>query len=95
MTFAPALRQELRLLPASANPDGSPSWMIHDPVTNRFFRIGWLDFELLLRWGMKSPAALLDSIRAETTLDAQEEDIKSLSGFLQQHELLQIWPSST
>ena len=89
MTFAPALRQELRLLPASANPDGSPSWMIHDPVTNRFFRIGWLDFELLLRWGMKSPAALLDSIRAETTLDAQEEDIKSLSGFLQQHELLQ------
>lgn len=89
MSFAPALRQELRLLPASANPDGSPSWMIHDPVTNRFFRIGWLDFELLLRWGMESPSALLNSVRAETTLDPQEEDIRSLSGFLQQHELLQ------
>lgn len=89
MSFATALRQELRLLPASANPDGSPSWMIHDPVTNRFFRIGWLDFELLLRWGMESPSALLNSVRAETTLDPQEEDIRSLSGFLQQHELLQ------
>jgi putative peptide zinc metalloprotease protein len=24
--------------------------MIQDPVTNRFFRIGWLDFELLVHW---------------------------------------------
>ena len=45
----PPLREELRLLPAAANHDGSPAWMVHDPINNRFFRVGWLDFEMLLR----------------------------------------------
>ena len=45
----PALREDLQLFPAAANRDGSPAWMILDPVTNRFFRLGWLEFELLSR----------------------------------------------
>ena len=46
----PPLREELRLLPAATNRDGTPAWIVQDPVNNRFFRIGWIDFELLLRW---------------------------------------------
>ncbi|HWL28440.1 MAG TPA: hypothetical protein VNQ97_05985, partial [Burkholderiaceae bacterium] len=34
----PALREDLKIFPASGNADGSLAWMIHDPVTNRFFR---------------------------------------------------------
>ena len=51
----PALREDLKLFPAAANRDGSPAWMIQDPVSNRFFRIGWLEFELLSRWDLKNP----------------------------------------
>jgi putative peptide zinc metalloprotease protein len=84
----PTLRDELRLLPASANADGSPAWMIHDPVVNRFFRIAWLDFELLLRWGLASPPGLVSSVNAQTLLHAEEGDVHQLLLFLRQHSLL-------
>lgn len=84
----PALRDELHLQPAAANADGSPAWLIHDPVVNRFFRIGWLDFELLLRWGLGSPQALTASVNTQTLLQAEDADVTSLMAFLQRHCLL-------
>ena len=46
----PRVRQDLKLYPGPQHRDGSPSWRILDPVRNRFFEIGWLEFELLARW---------------------------------------------
>ena len=87
-TRLPALREELRLLPAAANHDGSPAWMVQDPVNNRFFRIGWIDFELLLRWAEGSPQAIVEAVSAETTLSIDETDVMALVAFLDQHSLL-------
>ncbi len=84
----PALREELRLLPAASNHDGSPAWMVQDPVNNRFFRIGWIDFELLLRWAEGSPQAIVEAVSAETTLSVEESDVMALVAFLDQHSLL-------
>ncbi len=84
----PQLRDELRLLPAAANHDGSPAWMVNDPVSNRFYRIGWVDFELLLRWSIGSEAALVASVNAETTLTIEAADVAGLVQFLGQHDLL-------
>ena len=83
----PALREDLVLLPAADNRDGSPAWMIQDPVSNRFYRIGWLEFEMLLRW-QSSASTLLEQVRAETTLNPDAETLKSLLGFLGQNCLL-------
>jgi putative peptide zinc metalloprotease protein len=85
----PPLREELRLLPAAANHDGSPAWMIHDPINNRFFRVGWLDFEMLLRWSQGSAQAIARSVSDETTLSIDEDDVGALLRFLEQHNLLQ------
>ena len=84
----PQLREELRLLPAAPNHDGSPAWMVNDPVSNRFYRIGWVDFELLLRWSMGTEAALIASVNAETTLTIEAADVAGLVQFLGQHDLL-------
>ena len=84
----PTLREELRLLPAAANRDGSPAWMVQDPVNNRFFRIGWIDFEVLLRWAMGNAPAIVDSVTEETTLSIDETDVLALVTFLDQHNLL-------
>ena len=84
----PPLREELRLLPAAANHDGSPAWMVQDPVNNRFFRIGWLDFEVLLRWTHGNASQVAESVSAETTLAADESDVGALLVFLEQHSLL-------
>jgi putative peptide zinc metalloprotease protein len=85
----PPLREELRLLPAAANHDGSPAWMVHDPIKNRFFRVGWLDFEMLLRWSHGSLQAIAKSVSEETTLNIEAEDVGALLHFLEQHNLLQ------
>ena len=84
----PTLREELRLLPAAANRDGSPAWMVQDPVNNRFFRIGWIDFEVLLRWAMGTVPAIVVSVTEETTLLIDESDVLALVTFLDQHNLL-------
>lgn len=84
----PALREDLRLENASANRDGSPSWMIHDPARNRFFRIGWLEFELLARWDAGNARALVARVRAETPLEPDADDVAALIRFLEYHQLL-------
>lgn len=84
----PPLRDELRLLPATPQADGSPSWQVLDPVRNRFFRIGWLEFELLLRWPLATGAAIAGAVAAETTLLASIEDVDALIRFLRQNELV-------
>jgi putative peptide zinc metalloprotease protein len=87
--FLPPLREELKLLPAAANHDGSPAWMVQDPINNSFFRIGWLDFEMLLRWAYGSPEKIANSVNNETTLDVEVTDVNDLKHFLEQNGLLQ------
>ena len=84
----PALRDELRLLPASPNADGSPAWTIHDPVVNRFFRVGWLDFELLLRWQDGTADEIIARVCDETLLHVDRGDVAGLVEFLGRHSLL-------
>lgn len=86
----PRLREELRLLPAAANHDGSPAWMVQDPVNNRFFRIGWLDFEVLLRWSHGTAAAIAKAVSMETTLRIDEADVDALLTFLEINSLLKV-----
>ncbi|MCH6585196.1 MAG: hypothetical protein IH810_05120, partial [Proteobacteria bacterium] len=87
--FLPPLREELKLLPAAPNNDGSLAWMVQDPINNSFFRIGWLDFEMLLRWAYGSPEKIVNSVNNETTLDIEVTDVDDLKRFLEQNSLLQ------
>ena len=86
--FLPPLREDLKLLPAAANRDGSPAWMIQDPVTNRFYRLGWLEFEMLSRWHFRSPELVLRALSEDTPLKASSDDLVQMVGFFKQHNLL-------
>ncbi|MCK5715447.1 MAG: hypothetical protein KAH64_05760, partial [Nitrosomonadaceae bacterium] len=65
------------------------AWMVQDPINNSFFRIGWLDFEMLLRWAYGSPEKIVNSVNNETTLDIEVTDVNDLKHFLEQNSLLQ------
>ncbi len=85
----PGLRQDLQLLPGELQSDGVPSWRIHDPVRNRFFDIGWIEFELLQRWREGATGAeLIAEVCASTPLHPTTEELASLAIFLDQHQLL-------
>lgn len=86
----PALREDLRLFRDGAQRDGAPAWMLHDPVTNRFYRIGWLEFEVLSRWSLRQPARIAAAVAAQTPLDAEEDDVLRLAQFLRAHQLLRV-----
>ncbi|WP_420226474.1 HlyD family efflux transporter periplasmic adaptor subunit [Pigmentiphaga litoralis] len=83
----PELRQDLSLLPASDNRDGSPAWMIQDPVANRFYRIGWLEFEMLSHW-QPDGDAVLAAVHAESLLRPGKDALDALLAFLRQNYLV-------
>jgi putative peptide zinc metalloprotease protein len=84
----PALREDLRLFAAAPNRDGSPAWVIQDPVRNRFFRIGWLEFELMSRWHAGDARAVSAGVATDTPLAASPEDVAALAEFLSRNQLV-------
>jgi putative peptide zinc metalloprotease protein len=81
------LRKGLKLTFSDYDLDGKPQWLIHDAGRNKFFIIGWLEYELLKRWELGTPEAVLESVNRETTLHVEIADIENLSRFLSSHFL--------
>ena len=86
----PPLREELQLHAAAPYSDGSPAWVIQDPVNNRFYRIGWLEFELLSRWSLASAESVLSATASVTLLSPQADELEALYAFLLHNQLLTI-----
>ncbi len=86
----PALRDELQLFEAAPNHDGTPAWIIQDPVNNRFFRIGWLEFEMLVHWSGNDVATLIRAINESTPLNVTPADVRQMLSFLSDNQLLRL-----
>lgn len=84
----PSLREELQIHAAGANRDGSPAWHICDPVRNLFFRIGWLEFEMLQRWRLADAQRIAREVADATTLAPAPDDVDGFRSFLERHQLL-------
>ena len=82
------LREEIAIFPGPAALDGSPSWTLHDPARNRFYRLGWQEFEILSRWDSATVDAVVERVKAETTLRVEREDVDELDRFLFSFDLL-------
>lgn len=89
----PPLREDLRLSEAADGSSGEPAWVIQDMVINRFYRIGWLEFECLLRWG-QSPRQISEQIAECTALKPDVEQVLDFRQFLEQHQLLRAGPAA-
>ncbi len=85
----PPLREDIRLMPGPPARDGAPTWTLYDPALHRFLRVGRLEFEILLRWGMGVPAAIAEAVRAATTLPAREADVLDVLRFAQRGRLIE------
>ena len=85
----PVLREELALYAGPHLADGQPSWTLHDPVRNQFFRIDWLTFEIISRWSLDAMPAIADAVVSETTLRVDATDVESVARFLVENQLVQ------
>lgn len=84
------LREELALHAGPRASDGAPTWTLHDPAANRFFRIGWAEFEMLSRWDVQDAHAIAARIARETALTVSAQDVETFAKFLAASQLLQI-----
>jgi putative peptide zinc metalloprotease protein len=84
----PRLREEIDVFEGAVLADGQPSWVLHDPVRNQFFRIDWLTFEILSRWRMGNAQAILHAVARDTTLHPDGDDLERLLKFLNEQQLL-------
>ena len=86
----PPLREELSLYAGPATITGEPTWSLHDPVRNAYFRIDWVTFEILSRWHLPDPQEIVRAVSVETPIQGLEpSDIQIVLRFLSERELLQ------
>jgi len=90
----PALREDLDLMPGPNLADGQPSWTLHDPARNLFFRIDWPTFEVMQRWSLDNEEAIAQDISRHTTLQMRGEDVRAVVEFLKRHQVLKPDASS-
>lgn len=83
------LREDLNFYAGATGRNGEPTWTIHDPVRNKFFHIGWLEFELLKYWSSRCPESIASQVNKHSPLDAQVTDVQALDAFLARNEL--VW----
>lgn len=88
-TLLPPLRDELKLFQSPSDLFGWPTYTLHDLLLNKYYRIGWREFEMLARWGKHSRMELMERVEQETALVISDEHVEGLIRFLKGHHLIQ------
>lgn len=88
----PPLRGDLRLMAGTSAADGSPTWLIVDPVRGKYFQIGWAAYQILSRWGVRSIQELLAEIHSGTICRPTRQDVEDLLRFLYANHLMRDPP---
>jgi putative peptide zinc metalloprotease protein len=84
----PSLREDLTLHPGPSDPNGAPTWTLHDPIRNKYFSLDWVAFEVVTRLSLKNTRAIAAAINSSTTLTLQASDVKAVLEFLLENELV-------
>jgi putative peptide zinc metalloprotease protein len=86
----PALREEIDLHAGPRLRDGQPTWTLHDPARNQFFRIDWQTFAILRHWQLDDPQEICAAVAAESPLTPEADDVQHVVEFLASNQLLQL-----
>jgi len=84
----PRLRDDLSLLPGPAAENGGPTWTIHDPVRNRYYRIGAEAFALLRHWQRGEAMAVLSAAATQLGRPLAGDRLEAMLRFLDGNNLL-------
>ena len=89
----PELRDDLIIEKAGPSWNGAPSWLIHDPLTNRFYRIGQETLELLGVWSKTSLDWFTLQASKKLGRPINKDDVDALCQFLFANRLTTTPPS--
>lgn len=86
----PRLRADLKLQAMQVDQAGAPHWVLEDKARNRYFKLGWMQFEMVSRWSCNDAVALLADVNRETTLNVRSSDLQELLQMLENCQLLEV-----
>ena len=85
--LASTLRSDIDLYQGTRSHEGLPTYVLHDRWRNKFFNIGWLEYEILKRWHLRDSDKIAYSVCEETTLYAEPTDVEALQSYLSQQQV--------
>ncbi|WJH41452.1 hypothetical protein N7E02_13870 [Aliirhizobium terrae] len=89
----PALREDLQIMRVGASYSGAPTWVVFDPIRNRFFRITYEMFQVLSSWRISGTVGnLLKTVDSRFGNLLTVEDIGTIVRMLE-HNLLLVQPT--
>lgn len=84
----PGLRPELKLLKGAASVTGEPTWLVHDPLQNRFIQIDESAYHVLSMWARSSSIDdLVGKVRNRGRVDVDDKSVAQLVEFLHRNKL--------
>jgi putative peptide zinc metalloprotease protein len=83
------LRKDIKISTMGPDRSGFPRWCLYCPVTNRYFMIGWSEYEILTRWHFNDPLMIAKAVSATTTLEVESKDVTKINDFIFYNELFE------
>ena len=90
----PVLREDLDIVPGAPLLNGSPSWVVFDPLANRYFEIGPELFDMLSLWDVGTVSRLCRAMKREFDRTVSEDDVTDAIRFLISSALVRDIPDN-
>lgn len=84
----PTLRKGITCTFVDYDIHGSPHWMINDPSRNKFFIIGWAEYQIYEEWHLGDIDQIIEAVNNKTTLNIEKVDVENFYQFLKNNYLL-------
>lgn len=84
----PSIRPDIVIYEGGADFNGTPTWVLHDPLSNQFYQIGYVQFKILSAWQLNTPFKVIQTVNTSSTIEISIKHIKQVEAFLSQHNLL-------
>lgn len=86
--ITPNIRQDLQIFSGNAMEDGSPSWMLYDGLTNKYFTLGLNAFRMLKHWIAGVESKLFIEEIEKKGISIQEDQLNDFIYFLKLNDLI-------
>jgi len=93
-TPLPGIREDLEVLKGWVQYNGAPSWVLFDPIRNKYYRIGNEAFQLLSLWAQTSVEKLQNAARIQLQREVDAEEIGDVAKFLMANQLTSEAPEN-
>ena len=86
--LTPSIREDLQLFEGTPLEDGSPTWLLFDTLTNKYFTIGLNAFRLLNYWNADVDTKTFIKNVEQKGVHLKEEELNDFISFLKVNDLI-------